>query len=154
MDSIKTKLLSKFGEKVKWTDSDLYPHMITVDVADLLDVTLFIKEVLFFDQLSCITALESETSRYEVHYQLYSIPDELSMSVVVALTSPVDTVPSLTRIWPSADWMEREAYDMVGICFGGHPDMRRILLPDDWVGHPLSKSYQEQEFYHGIKVKY
>ena len=63
-------------------------------------------------------------------------------------------VPSLVKIWKTADWHEREVYDLVGVNFKGHPDLRRILLPEDWEGHPLRKDYQEQEKYNGIKVKY
>jgi NADH-quinone oxidoreductase subunit C len=63
------------------------------------------------------------------------------------------SVPSLVSIWRTADWHEREAFDLVGVYFEGHPDLRRILLPEDWVGHPLRKDYVEQEKYHGIQVK-
>ena len=63
-------------------------------------------------------------------------------------------VPSVSSIWKTADWHEREAFDLVGIEFTNHPDLRRILLPSDWEGYPLRKDYKEQEEYHGIKVKY
>jgi NADH-quinone oxidoreductase subunit C len=67
---------------------------------------------------------------------------------------PLPQVPSISHIFRTADWHEREAYDLMGIYFTGHPDLRRILLTADWEGHPLRKDYQLQETYHGIKVAY
>lgn len=111
-------------------------------------------EGLYFDQLSCITGLQNEQGQYEVHYQFYAIPygHQLSLQVILPETQP--EVDSLADLWPTANWQEREAFDLVGIRFLGHPDLRRILLPDDWEGHPLAKAYEAQEKYHGIKVAY
>ena len=94
----------------------------------------------------------------EVIYNLTSIPYEhnLMLKVVVPRNSNGSTlpsVPSVAHVWRTADWHEREAFDLVGIHFDGHPDLRRILLPTDWVGHPLRTDYQEEEQYHGIKTK-
>jgi NADH-quinone oxidoreductase subunit C len=61
-------------------------------------------------------------------------------------------MPSVEPVWKSADWLEREQYDLLGVQFEGHPDLRRIMLPDDWVGHPLRKDYVEQADYHQIST--
>ena len=116
-------------------------------------------EKTYFDQLSCITGLDNgpEAGSMEVVYNLYSIPFNLHLTLKVVLPrnseeEPLPEVPTVTVIWRTADWHEREVYDLVGIHFTGHPDLRRILLPTDWEGHPLRKDYQEQEYYHGIRV--
>ena len=79
--------------------------------------------------------------RFEVNYHLLSMErrERLRLKVSVPGTDPV--VPSVTTIWPGADWHEREAFDLFGLRFEGHPDLRRILMPDDWEGHPLRKDY-------------
>jgi len=79
--------------------------------------------------------------RFEVNYHLVSIPrsDRLRLQVRLSANDPV--VDSLVSVWPGANWLEREIFDLFGICFTGHPDLRRILLPDDWEGHPLRKDF-------------
>ena len=78
--------------------------------------------------------------RFEVVYHLYSFRrnDRLRLKV---LAGEGEKVPSVVSVWPTANWLEREVYDMFGIEYEGHPDLRRILLPDEWVGHPLRKDY-------------
>jgi NADH-quinone oxidoreductase subunit C len=95
----------------------------------------------------------------EIVYNLYSIPYNSQLTLKVELIrnkadEPLPELPSVSHIWRTADWHEREAYDLMGIKFSGHPDLRRILLTADWQGHPLRKDYQIQETYHGIKVAY
>lgn len=114
-------------------------------------------EACYFDYLSCLSGYDlGEGKPLGIIYHLYSIPLEHHFVVKVELDKPEDdslpVLESVTEIWKSADWHEREVYDMYGINFLNHPDLRRILLPADWEGYPLRKDYKEQEYYHGIKV--
>lgn len=91
-----------------------------------------------YDHLSLITGIDRR-DKIEVVYHLYSF--QKNEYIVVKTETLNDTVPSVTSIWQSADWDEREQYDMLGITFEGHPDLRRILLPEGWSGYPLRKNY-------------
>lgn len=117
---------------------------------------LYASDVTYFDSLSCLTALDNgvEVNTMEVIYNLYSIPYDHHLMISVVLDRTKPSVDSISDIWRTANWHEREAFDLMGIQFEGHPDLRRILLPDDWEGHPLLKDYEVQEKYHDIKVKY
>jgi NADH-quinone oxidoreductase subunit C len=85
------------------------------------------------------------TPRFDVVYHLTSPERRLRLRIRVATDgSSGPAVPSVSGIWPSANWQEREVYDMFGIEFGGHPDLRRLIMPDDWEGHPLRKDYPVQ----------
>ncbi|GAB3784798.1 hypothetical protein GCM10028818_45200 [Spirosoma horti] len=158
-----TNLLSlHFGpDTVVANTQNLQPYL-TVRVDQLVEICRFLRddERLFFDLLACITAIDNgaQLNTMEVVYNVTSIPYEhnLMLKVVVSRTTSgtkLPVVPSVASIWRTADWHEREAFDLVGIQFEGHPDLRRILLPTDWVGHPLRTDYQEEEQYHGIKTK-
>ncbi len=110
----------------------------------------------YFDSLSCVTAIDlgPEVGQMEVIYTLYSIPFHVTLHLKVLIDRDKPELPSLSGIWKTADWHEREAFDLLGVQFIGHPNLTRILLPADWQGHPLRKDYVEQARYHGIKVKY
>jgi NADH-quinone oxidoreductase subunit C len=96
-----------------------------------------------FSFLSDITTVDRFPlePRFEVNYQLVSLDRRERLRVKVQLAGKDAIVPSVTQVWPTANWHERENYDLFGIRFEGHPDLRRILMPDDWEGHPLRKDY-------------
>ncbi len=100
-------------------------------------------EELKFDLLTDATALDRYPMepRFELNYQLVSIPLRQKLRIRVKLSVDDPVVDSLVPVWKGANWLEREIFDMFGIQFTGHPDLRRILLPDDWEGHPLRKDY-------------
>lgn len=164
-DEIYQHLLQKFGEELILGEDELCtPRAILVapEAVDVVCQELHSWERSYFDQLSCITGLDNgpEAGTMEVIYNLYSIPYNLQLSLKIVLQrnqaaeEPLPEVPSLSHIWRTADWHEREVYDLLGIHFLNHPDLRRILLPSDWIGYPLRKDYQEQDYYHGIKVRF
>ncbi len=117
---------------------------ITVAKESLLALCQFLRS----EDGGAYTLLTDETAvdypkrekRFDIVYHLYSFErnDRLRLKVLVAAAEPV---PSVTKVWPAANWLEREVYDMFGVVYEGHPDLKRILLPDEWVGHPLRKDY-------------
>jgi len=95
----------------------------------------------FLMDITAVDYLGKKTLRFEVVYQMYSLSHNRGLRVKVALGEEELEVPSLTSLWKSADWLEREVWDMFGVRFQGHPDLRRILLYDEFQGHPLRKDY-------------
>ena len=92
---------------------------------------------------------------FEVVYQLRSLARREDLRLKVDLDPLADlAVDSVVSLWQGANWLEREVYDMFGVTFRGHPDLRRILMPADWEGYPLRKDYKHQEYYRSIKVEY
>jgi len=148
-------LLASSNVKPQWVENS-NPTTLLIDKIDLPGVCqqLWNNPDFFFDQLSCITGLDCgpETGTMEVIYNLYSIPFNQSLMLKVVLPRENPEVESVSAIWKSANWLEREIFDMYGIKFLNHPDLRRILLPADWEGFPLKKDYQEQETYRNIKL--
>ena len=100
---------------------------------------------LFFNVLAEVTAADyfPRDPRFEVVYHLLSVPNRHRLRLKVRASSSL-AVPTVQNIWPSAGWLEREVWDMFGIVFDGHPDLRRLLMPEDWEGHPLRKDYPVQ----------
>ncbi len=129
---------------------------IKINPVKIAEVGLFLRDDadLQFDFLMCLSGVDYTKGVLGVVYNLFSMNKrhKITLKVDVAVDKP--NVPTVTHIWPSANWHEREAYDMVGIMFSGHPDLRRILLPDDYPGYPLRKDFKVPEFYQGMKVPY
>ncbi|AFM06045.1 NADH/F420H2 dehydrogenase, subunit C [Bernardetia litoralis DSM 6794] len=158
-EEIANILKEKFQNSISIQNVEtLQPRILIEKKEAFLEIAHFLysDERLYFDNLVCITALDNQDS-FEVIYQFYSYPFEHSITLAVLLVNEEDKNPvvdSLTSIWKAADWHEREAFDMIGIEFNNHPDLRRLLMPADWEGFPLRKDYKTQENYHGIKVDY
>ncbi len=162
-DEIKALLLNKFGPGVIIGDEStgLQPALL-IAPEHIADVCLELRDnpETYFDFLSNLSGVDHgvEAGRFGVVYHLASIPYniQLVLKISVANNRTLDNLPefpSIAAVYKAADWHEREAYDMLGIFFTNHPDMRRILLPDDWEGFPLRKDYVEAEEYKGIKIK-
>src|SRR5215470_3056455 len=112
----------------------------------LVAVCAYLQKQLQYTFLSSVTAVDwlERVPRYDVVYHLLSIPrlSELRLKVRVGKQGEEHpSVPTVTGVWPGANWYEREVYDLFGITFAGHPDLRRILMPNDWTTHPLRKDY-------------
>jgi len=124
---------------------------ITVPAPALASVAAFLKSEpgLAFDFLRCACGVDMK-DRLDAVYHLYSMKVGHSIVIKVALPRDNPVVDSVSGLWDSANWFEREAFDLLGIRFAGHPDLRRIMLPPDWEGHPLRKDYKEKSDYHGI----
>ena len=149
-------LRPRFAEEIVETVSDGAHQHIAVRREQLRDVCSFLKTepALWFDLLRCITAVDwPAKNRMELSYDLLSIRHAHSFALKVLVERAQPVVDSVSDIWPAANWHEREAYDLMGISFTNHPDLRRILMPDDWHGHPLRKDYQDPTDYHGLKIK-
>ena len=163
-EEIVVLLTQKFGPAIILEkDPHAMPPAIRVPARCIAEVgqMLHEHEKTYFDHLACITALDNglEANTLELIYNLYSIPYNLQLMLKVLVVrekpgEPLPEVPSVSHIWRGANWHEREAYDLVGIDFTNHPDLRRILLPTDWEGHPLRKDYVVQQEYHGIETTY
>jgi NADH-quinone oxidoreductase subunit C len=117
---------------------------LIVPASRLLDVATYLRDTpgAQFDFCSDVTATDwpPRERRFDVIYCLYSTVLRHRVRLKVRLAE-AETVPSVTAVWPAAGWLEREVFDMFGIRFDGHPDLRRILMPDDWQGHPQRKDY-------------
>ncbi len=113
----------------------------------------------YFDFLSCLSGVDYgiAENRFGVVYHLASIPYHTQLTLKISKindrTEELPSFPSVSSVYKTAEWHEREAYDLLGIFFENHPDLRRILLPDDWDGFPLRRDYVEAEEYKGIKIK-
>jgi NADH-quinone oxidoreductase subunit C len=117
------------------------PLVVTVPVEDWVAAAQFAKDVLGCRNFSFSTAVDWKDQGLEVLARLDNLDEAVSVTLKTRLAPGVSACPSLTGVYRGANWMERECFDMFGIRFEGHPDLRRMLLADDWEGHPLLKSY-------------
>lgn len=162
LEEIKSILIEKLGESVIVGEetTGLQPALL-IDPDRIADVCLELRNnpKTYFDFLSCLSGVDYgvEAKRFGVVYHLASIPYQTQLTLKISKENNRDldhlpSFPSIASVYHSADWHEREAFDMEGIFFEGHPDLRRILMPDNWEGYPLRKDYKNAEFYKGIKI--
>ena len=120
------------------------------------DICFFLRDdnEMQFDYLSCLSGVDYNNGKLGIVYHLFSMVHKHKIVLKTLCTKDHPHIQSVSEVWGTANWHEREVFDLFGITIDGHPDLRRILLPDDWVGNPLRKDYKVQEFYHGIKVPY
>ena len=107
-----------------------------------------------FDYLMCLSGMDLGKETLGVVYHLSSMEHRHKLVVRVNVPAAGARVHTVSDLWPTANWHEREAFDLLGIVFMNHPDLRRILLPDEYPGHPLRKDFKVPEFFDGMKVPY
>jgi NADH-quinone oxidoreductase subunit C len=139
-------------EAVTAASNHLGEILLWIAPSRIAAVCRFLRDEQGFERLSGITAIDRYPvePRFEVLYLLHSLSRNLRLKLKVALPSSSCEVDSVTAVWPGAAWYERETFDLFGIRFNGHPDLRRILMPDSWDGHPLRKDFPV----HGHKYSY
>ena len=153
--AIHAKLLDHFGDEVivGLTEAEemLRDPFITVAGARIDKVCLYcrVEPKLAFDFCQSITGLDTGETLTCV-YHLYSYGNRHTLVLKTDTPRAEPRLPSSVHVWPAADWYEREVYDLYGIEFTGHPDLRRLLLPEDWEGHPMRKDWVEPATYRGI----
>jgi NADH-quinone oxidoreductase subunit C len=136
------RLKARFGDVIKDATQDRKQAIVLIAADKLREISRYCRDEEKFDMLDDLTAVDwpKREKRFDVVLILYSFPknERLRLKAHLGQNEPV---PSVCEIWPVANWLERECYDMFGIVFEGHPDLKRILLPDEWQGHPLRKDY-------------
>lgn len=143
LEKVVQAVQTKFGDTVLGVSEYAGDVIILVNSASILDVLRFMKEDQHFMYLADMIAADrfTSTDRFEVIYNLVSLRDQLRIFVKTRCSEENPTLPTATSIWKGASWHEREAYDMFGIVFEGHPDPRRIFMPEDFEYFPLRKEF-------------
>jgi NADH-quinone oxidoreductase subunit C len=129
---------------------------ITIAPDTTKEICTFLRDdsELQFDYLSCLSGVDYNNGTLGIVYHLNSMVHKHKIVLKTFCSKENPHIQSVSGVWGTANWHEREVFDLFGIIIDGHPDLRRILLPDDWEGNPLRKDYKVQEFYHGMKVPY
>jgi len=166
------RLTKQFGDKIVGANTTALDPWIEVAPEGLVALCRYLRDEpdLRFDMLNCVSGVDyfepdpkkaaklDWQPHVEVVYHLASVPHKTTLVLKVLLPrwkndkpGELPEVPSVSGVWSTANWHERETFDLVGVRFTGHPDLRRILCPEDWVGHPLRKDYEMPLEYHGIR---
>jgi NADH-quinone oxidoreductase subunit C len=140
------KLKDKFGDTVLDTIEFRGETTVVVKKEDIVAVCAFLKEELGFNFLTDLCGVDymGQDPRFMVVYHLYNIGTHTRLRIKAPVEESDTRIDTVSGVWTTADWMERETWDLMGITFNNHPDPRRILMPDDWEGHPLLKDYPVQ----------
>jgi len=133
---------ARFGEALREAWSDRKQAILVVSLDQLLEVARFTRDEEQFDLLTDLTAVDwpKREKRFDLVLNLYSFPKQERLRIK-AQAGEGESALSVAGIWPTANWLEREVYDMFGIVFSGHPNLKRLLLPEEWEGFPLRKDY-------------
>jgi NADH-quinone oxidoreductase subunit C len=150
------KLEEKFPGKIKSSELEVVDPFVIVEASAIADIGNWLRDEsdLAFDTLHCLSVVDyPKEEKMQVVYHLSSLKRRHWIVLKVETPREGAKVPTVEKVWRTANWHEREAYDLFGVWFEGHSDPRRILLPDDWEGHPMKKDWEWPEEWHGIPVK-
>ena len=138
-----SRLKAEFASAISGENDFRGEKSLTVDLASLHDICRFARESLGFDYLIDISSVDhfGNEPRFEVVYTLYSMKDGVHLRLKSAVSEDTGVAPTVSDVWPTANWHEREVYDMMGIRFSDHPDLRRILMWEGYPYHPLRKDF-------------
>ena len=161
-EDVKQLLIERLGDEVVIGEETggMQPALL-IAPNRIADVCLELRNnpATYFDFLACLSGVDygTDANKFGVVYHLTSIPYQTQITLKISKITDrnfddLPSFPSVSSVYRTAEWHEREAYDLVGIFFENHPDLRRILLPDDWEGFPLRKDYTAAEYYKGIKI--
>jgi NADH-quinone oxidoreductase subunit C len=151
------RLVEKFGEAVVFDfhadpkkDKDPWFQVAPAQIG-FVATWLRDEPPMAFDFMECLTGTDyPDKKQIHVTVHLYSYARKHRLVMKALLDRDAPSMPTLSGVWPVANWHERECFDLLGVKFEGHPDLRRLLLPEDWIGHPLRKDFKEANDYHGI----
>jgi NADH-quinone oxidoreductase subunit C len=153
---IYAKTERQFSGKVSGFKGDVFDPYFQVEPQSIVEVGRFLRDdpESKFEVLSDLTAVDlPKENKLQVVYHLFSYSHRHAIVLKVDLPREEPRISTVENVWKAANWFEREVFDLFGVNFEGHSDLRRILLPEDWVGHPLRKDYVEQEEYDGISTQ-
>ena len=144
-EMIVEKLRSRFGEALESVSEFRGESTLVVQTGKIKDICKFLRDddTLRFDSLRDLCGVDyfRPNDRYEVVYNIFSIPHQFRLRVKVRVSEADLHVPTVTDVWKTAEWHERETFDMFGIVFDGHPDLRRMYMPEDFEHYPLRKDF-------------
>ncbi len=151
-DPLVAALQTHFPDAVQSGASQHDQVILYIDPARIVEVCAFLRDVHSFNRASSVTALDwhPQEPRFEVVYLLHSVGANKRLRLKCRVSGLDPAIDSVTSVWPGANWYEREVFDLFGIVFTNHPDLRRIMMPEGWKGHPLRKDFPV----HGHKYDY
>jgi NADH-quinone oxidoreductase subunit C len=153
---IYARVETKFPGKVSDFKGDVFDPYCAADAEAIVELCQFLRDdaALKFEVLSDLTAVDwPKEDKIQIVYHLYSYSHKHQIVLKVDLPRNNPTIRTVEGVWKVANWFEREIFDLFGVIVEGHSDLRRIMLPEDWVGYPLRKDYVEQEEYDGISTQ-
>ncbi len=153
---IHQKLQEQYSDAIESFDADALDPFIIVKPDSIVEVCRFLHDDpgLAFDCLTNMSGVDFlKQEQLQVVSHLYSYTHRHMIVVKVNVSREEPSMPSVETVWKAANWLEREIYDLLGVVFTGHSDLRRLLMPEDWIGHPLRKDFVEPEEYHGISTR-